>query len=195
MPLTRMQATPAIDMREKRAPTRRNAAPSRTRASASRKHGRPPIQIAAPSWCRPSTASKPPRLSRRAAAWVVRVAAASSMPVSSKQRHRPARGPASATARRQSSGRDGFHHPGDGEARGQHLAQAEIDGVHQHGGLQGDSRGLGQQQCHRRIAGDASGAGGEVGRPETWSADAPAAPGTARRPAPSTATGWSGRGQ
>ena len=49
MPLTRMQATPAIDMREKRAPISRHEAPSRTRASASRKHGMPPIQMAAPS--------------------------------------------------------------------------------------------------------------------------------------------------
>ncbi len=79
VPLTRMQTTPTIDMRENRDPTSRSPIPSRTPARASRKHGMPPIQIAAPSWCSPSTASNAPRLSRRAAAWVVKVAAASSI--------------------------------------------------------------------------------------------------------------------
>ena len=44
-----MQATPAIDMLENRAPTARQAIPSCTRASAETKAGMPPIQIAAPS--------------------------------------------------------------------------------------------------------------------------------------------------
>ena len=92
MPLTRMQATPAIDMREKRAPTSRHAAPSCTRASASRKHGMPPIQIAAPNWCRPSTTSSGARSSSRAAACVVSVAAASSIAAEhQQQRNRRAR--------------------------------------------------------------------------------------------------------
>ena len=39
----------------------------------------PPIQIAAPNWCRNSTSSSGVRLSSRAAAWVVSVAAANSI--------------------------------------------------------------------------------------------------------------------
>ena len=82
MPLTTMQATPAIDMREKRAPIRRQAWPFWMRLSASRKQGMPPIQIAAPNWCRNSTSSSGVRLSSRAAACVVSVAAASSIAAS-----------------------------------------------------------------------------------------------------------------
>ena len=63
-----MQATPAMDMRENRAPTRRQDAPSFTRASAIRKAGMPPTQIAAPNWCSASTASSGRLLSMRAAA-------------------------------------------------------------------------------------------------------------------------------
>ena len=91
MPLTRMQATPAIDMRENRAPTSRQAGAVCDAASASRKQGMPPIQIAAPNWCRHSTTSSGARLSSRAAAWVVSVAAASSIRQSADQRrHRRA---------------------------------------------------------------------------------------------------------
>ena len=92
-PLTRMQATPAIDMREKRAPTRRQAWPLWMRPSASRKQGMPPIQIAAPNWCRPSTSRSGVRLSSRAAACVVRVAAASSITVSTSSGATGARWP------------------------------------------------------------------------------------------------------
>ena len=56
-PLTTMQATPAIDMRENRAPIMRQDCAFWTRLSASRKQGMPPIQIAAPNWCRNSTSS------------------------------------------------------------------------------------------------------------------------------------------
>ena len=73
-----MQATPAIDMRENRAPTRRHARPSFTRLSASMKQGSPPTQMAAPSWCNASTPSKAVLSCMRAAAWVDKVAAASS---------------------------------------------------------------------------------------------------------------------
>ena len=48
-PEARMQPTPSIDRRENRAPMRRQPAPSCTSASAIRKAGMPPIQIAAPS--------------------------------------------------------------------------------------------------------------------------------------------------
>jgi hypothetical protein len=78
LPDSRIHATPAIDMRENRAPTRRHAEPSLTRASAMMKHGMPPIQIAAPSWCNASTPSSGRLYSMRAAAWVDSVAAASS---------------------------------------------------------------------------------------------------------------------
>jgi hypothetical protein len=66
MPESRMQATPAMDMREKRPPSRRNASVSRRRPSAMTKHGMPPIQMAAPSWCSPSTASSMARSFSRA---------------------------------------------------------------------------------------------------------------------------------
>ena len=56
-PLTTMQATPAIDMRENRAPIMRQDCAFWTRLSASRKQGMPPIQIAAPNWCRNPTSS------------------------------------------------------------------------------------------------------------------------------------------
>ena len=68
--------TPAMDRRENRAPTMRNAVGSRTRESAAVKAGMPPIQTAAPSWCSALTASSGSRSSNRAAAWVVAVAAA-----------------------------------------------------------------------------------------------------------------------
>ncbi len=73
-----MQATPTMDMRENRAPMRCQARASFTRLSAIRKHGMPPIQIAAPNWCSASTASSSKLSDIRAAAWVLSVAAASS---------------------------------------------------------------------------------------------------------------------
>ncbi len=73
-----MHATPAIDMRENRAPTSRSAPPSFRRASAITKHGMPPIQMAAPNWCSASTPSSSALSDSRAAACVVSVAAASS---------------------------------------------------------------------------------------------------------------------
>ena len=54
-PLTTMQATPAIDMRENRAPIILHDCAFSTRLIATRKHGMPPIQIAAPNWCRNPT--------------------------------------------------------------------------------------------------------------------------------------------
>ena len=50
-----------------------------TRARAIRKHGMPPIQMAAPNWCRKLTSNSGVRCPSRAAACVVSVAAASSM--------------------------------------------------------------------------------------------------------------------
>ncbi len=93
-----MQTTPSIEMRENRSPISRQQAPSCTRASAETKQGMPPIQIAAPNWCSPSTASSNGRSVSRAAAWVVSVAAASSTRPAASSSDAGARRPASSSA-------------------------------------------------------------------------------------------------
>ena len=72
---TRMQATPTMLMRENRAPTRRNAAPSRSRPSAITKHGIPPTHTAAPRMCSALAANSTPSPDSRATACVVMAAA------------------------------------------------------------------------------------------------------------------------
>ncbi len=154
MPLSRMQATPAIDMREKRAPTSRKAVPSRTRARTSRKHGIPPIQIAAPSWCRPSTSRRPPRWSRRAAAWVVSGGGGEFDDGQRQQRERRGALLQAEQDEGHRGSRGDLDHAGDGEAGGQDVGKTEVDGVHQDRGLQCNGSGLGQQEGEGSVAGD-----------------------------------------
>ncbi len=89
-----MQATPSMDMREKRAPTIRQSDAVPIRASAEIKAGMPPIQMAAPSWCRKLTPSRMARSPSRAAAWVVSVAATSTTAAAASNSGAWARGPA-----------------------------------------------------------------------------------------------------
>ena len=70
-----MQPTPTMLMRENRAPTRRNDAPSRSRPNAITKQGMPPTHTAAPRMCSALAANSTVLSDSRATACVVMVAA------------------------------------------------------------------------------------------------------------------------
>ena len=159
-----MQATPAMDMRENRPPTRRSAPPSRNRASAMTKHGMPPIQMAAPSWCSASTPSSSALSDSRAAACVVSVAAASSTPPGAQQ---PARRGAAPQQQRQRARRRGLDHSRHSEICRQHVAHRQVHGGDQHGRLQCHVDHFHAHQRHGTPRGDGGRApdhGAELGR-------------------------------
>ena len=114
----------------------------------------PPIQIAAPNWCRHSTSSSGARSSSRAAACVVRVAAASSIAVSASSGATGARWPGANSQRDHRGGSDLRPCPAMAKFAPQHVADRQIDGADQHGGLQRDRRRLADHQRDGAPGGD-----------------------------------------
>ena len=196
---SRMQATPAIDMREKRAPTSRQPAPSRTRASARRKHG----HAADPD----RGAELVQRLDQQQQRAVVEPRGG----VGGERRGGQLDGAAATSSTRPARARRARRAASADQRRGAVLTMPaiaklapstsehrQIDRADQHRGLQRDRRRLAQHQRRarsRRRCAHAPSQDRRARRPSgAPRAGARAARGTARRPASSTARRWSAHG-
>ena len=90
---------------------------------------------------------QPASVVEAAAAWVVRVAAAE-FDQGQQQRRRGGFVLAASSRAAMSGGGGGLDQAGDGELGVQDVEDAEVDGVGQDSGLQGDGRSRGQQQTN-----------------------------------------------